>query len=136
MPKVQPNALPKRLVYHCEFCQQNGHLEEFCFRKKRVERQERAWGNQDQFYQGDRQDLPHCDEMRNCFAGGERGGGFQARAPGGERRFVDRAPSHFQRGYGPRDQRLVRELERLRFEGRGYSSRGDFFDCHTPLLSR
>ncbi|WVZ70293.1 hypothetical protein U9M48_018970 [Paspalum notatum var. saurae] len=55
-PKSQPTPVPRRLVYHCEFCQQYGHLEEFCFRRKRVERQERAWGNQDQFYQGGRQD--------------------------------------------------------------------------------
>jgi len=102
-PKSQPNPVPRRPVYHCEFCQRNGHLEEFCFRRKRVERQERAWGNQDQFYQGGRQDPPHRGEMRDRFAGGERGGGFQARAPGGERRFTGRAPSRFQRGYGPRD---------------------------------
>ncbi|WVZ75681.1 hypothetical protein U9M48_023716 [Paspalum notatum var. saurae] len=60
--------------------------------------------------------------MRDRFAGGERGGDFQARAPGGERRFVGRAPSHFLRGYGPRDQGFVRELKRPRFEGRGYFS--------------
>ncbi|WVZ52928.1 LOW QUALITY PROTEIN: hypothetical protein U9M48_003927 [Paspalum notatum var. saurae] len=87
-PKSQPNPVPRRPVYHCEFCQRNGHLEEFCFRRKRVERHERAWGNQDQFYQGGRQDPPHHGEMRDRFAGGERGGGFQARAPGGERRFT------------------------------------------------
>ncbi|WVZ63710.1 hypothetical protein U9M48_013319 [Paspalum notatum var. saurae] len=40
--KSQPNPVPRRPVYHCEFCQRNGHLEEFCFRRKRVERQERA----------------------------------------------------------------------------------------------
>ncbi|WVZ52280.1 hypothetical protein U9M48_003356 [Paspalum notatum var. saurae] len=33
--------------------------------------------------------------MRDRFAGDERGGSFQAHAPGGERRFVGRAPSHF-----------------------------------------
>ncbi|WVZ79849.1 LOW QUALITY PROTEIN: hypothetical protein U9M48_027378 [Paspalum notatum var. saurae] len=122
-PKSQSNPVSRRPIYHCEFCQRNDHLEEFCFRRKRVERQERAWGNQDQFYQGDRQDPPHRGEMRDRFAGGERGGGFQARAPGGERRFVGRALSHFQRGYGPRDREFVRELERPRFEGHGYSSR-------------
>ncbi|WVZ53097.1 hypothetical protein U9M48_004083 [Paspalum notatum var. saurae] len=103
-PKSQPNPVPRRPVYHCEFCQRNSHLEEFCFRRKRVERQERAWGNQDQFHQGGRQDPPHRGEMRDRFAGGERGGGFQARAPGGEKCFTGRAPSRFQCGYGPRDR--------------------------------
>ena len=44
-PKIQPNPLPKRSVFHYEFCQRSGHLEEFYFRRKWVERQERAWGN-------------------------------------------------------------------------------------------
>ncbi|WVZ80464.1 LOW QUALITY PROTEIN: hypothetical protein U9M48_027935 [Paspalum notatum var. saurae] len=82
-PKSQPNPVPRRPVYHCEFCQRNGHLEEVCSRRKRVERQERAWGNQDQFYQGGRQDPPYRGEMRDRFAGGERGGGYQACAPSG-----------------------------------------------------
>ncbi|WVZ63573.1 hypothetical protein U9M48_013196 [Paspalum notatum var. saurae] len=34
-PKSQSNPVPRRHVYHCEFCQRNGHLEEFCFRRKR-----------------------------------------------------------------------------------------------------
>ena len=74
--------------------------------------------------------------MRDRFAGGERGGGFQARAPGGERHFVGRAPGRFQRGCGPRDRGFVRELERPRLEGRGYSSRGDFFDCAYPTFEQ
>ncbi|WVZ52036.1 hypothetical protein U9M48_003131 [Paspalum notatum var. saurae] len=52
-PKSQPKPVPRRPVYHCEFC----------FRRKRVEKQERAWGNQAQFYQGGRQDPPHRDEI-------------------------------------------------------------------------
>ncbi|WVZ98086.1 hypothetical protein U9M48_043565 [Paspalum notatum var. saurae] len=134
--KSQPNPVHMRPVYHCEFCLRNGHLEEFCFRKKRVERQERAWGNQDQFYQGGRQDPPHRGEMRDHFADGERGGGFQARAPGGKRRFTGRDPSRFQRGYGSHDRGIVRELVRPRFEGCGYSSCGDFFDCAYPTFEQ
>ena len=33
--------------YHCEFCHRDGHLVEFCFRRRRVERHEREfaqWG--------------------------------------------------------------------------------------------
>jgi hypothetical protein len=31
-PQSQPH--PKKPTYHCEFCQRDGHLEEFCFRRK------------------------------------------------------------------------------------------------------
>ncbi|WVZ76688.1 hypothetical protein U9M48_024641 [Paspalum notatum var. saurae] len=136
-PKSQPNPVPRRPVYHCEFCQRNGHLEEFCFRRKRVERQERAWGNQDQFYQGGRQDPSHRGERRDRFAGSERGSGLQARAPSGERRFTGRAPSHFQHGYGPRDRGFERAFEGSRFGGRGYPDRrDDFFDCAYPTFEQ
>ncbi|WVZ80792.1 LOW QUALITY PROTEIN: hypothetical protein U9M48_028243 [Paspalum notatum var. saurae] len=133
-PKSQPYPVPRRSVYHYEFCQRNGHLEEFCFRWKWVERQERAWGNLDQFYQGGRQDPSHRGERRDRFAGGKRGGGFQARAPGGERRFVGQAPSRFQCGYGPRDRGFERAFEGSRFGGRGYPDRhDDFFDYGSAL---
>ena len=75
--------------------------------------------------------------MRDRFAGGERGGGFQARAPGGERRFTGRAPSRFQRGYGPRDRGFERAFEGSRFGGRGYPDRrDDFFDCAYPTFEQ
>ncbi|WVZ51925.1 hypothetical protein U9M48_003025 [Paspalum notatum var. saurae] len=105
-PKSQPNPVPRRPVYHCEFCQRNGHLEE----EAGLEAGE-SLGNQDQFYQGGRQDSLHHSEMRDRFAGGEKEGGFQAHAPSGERRFVGRAPSRFQRGYGPRDRGFDRGIE-------------------------
>ncbi|WVZ94143.1 hypothetical protein U9M48_040075 [Paspalum notatum var. saurae] len=35
-------------------------------KRKRVKRQEKAWGNQDQFYQGGRQNPPQRGEMRDC----------------------------------------------------------------------
>ena len=73
--------------------------------------------------------------MRNRFAGGKRGGGFQARAPGGERRFVGRAPSRFQHGCGPRDRGFERAFEGSCFGGRGYPDRhDDFFDCAYPTF--
>ena len=74
--------------------------------------------------------------MRDRFASGERGGGFQARGPGDERRFTGRAPSRFQCGYGPHDRGFERAFERPRFEGRDYTSRGDFFDCAFPTFEQ
>jgi hypothetical protein len=42
-PKIKPphkQNLPKREVrYHCEYCERDGHLASFCFRRKRDERQ-------------------------------------------------------------------------------------------------
>ncbi|WVZ84350.1 hypothetical protein U9M48_031390 [Paspalum notatum var. saurae] len=42
-PKSQPNPVPRRPVYHCEFCQRNGRLEEFCFRRKQDRGMEDVW---------------------------------------------------------------------------------------------
>ena len=135
-PRAQPNP-PRRQTYHCEFCQRYDHLEEFCFRRKRVERQERAWGNQDQFYQGGRQGPPHHGEMRDRFVGG-RGGGFQACAPGGERRFAGRGQGCFGRGSGSRDrgfESFDRGFGRPCFGGRGHrapSFDSAYFDYAYP----
>ena len=112
-------------------------MEEFYFRRKWVERQERAWGNQDQFYQGGRQDPPHRSEMKDRFAGGH-GGGFQARAPGDERRFVGQGQGRFGHGSGPHDQGFVsfeRGYKRPCFGGRGRRAPefdSIYFDCAYP----
>ena len=75
--------------------------------------------------------------MRDRVAGGRRGDGFQARAPGGERRFAGRASSRFGRGYGPRDRGFERAFEGSRFGGRGYPGRrDDFFDCAHPTFEQ
>ena len=35
--------------YHCEFCDREGHLEEFCFRRKRAVRREQERWNTDMY---------------------------------------------------------------------------------------
>jgi hypothetical protein len=37
-PKENPKPKPKRKPFHCEHCGRDGHLNEFCFRRKREER--------------------------------------------------------------------------------------------------
>jgi hypothetical protein len=42
---------PKRAVrYHCEYCHRKGHLEEFCFRRKRDERRDLEMRNRDMYH--------------------------------------------------------------------------------------
>ena len=88
--KPKTPAHPKKSQFHCEFCKRQGHLEEFCFRRKRLERVERAQARQDSFYQqGGRKRVPRFQrrgerlEARARRSGGGRGAGFGRRAPGG-----------------------------------------------------
>jgi hypothetical protein len=37
-PKLKPKPKPKPKPFHCEHCGRDGHLAEFCFRRKREER--------------------------------------------------------------------------------------------------
>ena len=46
-PKPQPKPWPE--IFVCDYCHRQGHLEEFCFRRKRAERLEKSWRNKDQF---------------------------------------------------------------------------------------
>ena len=39
-PQARPSPLKREVRYHCEFCDREGHLEEFCFRRKRAVRRE------------------------------------------------------------------------------------------------
>ncbi|RLM78030.1 hypothetical protein C2845_PM12G12760 [Panicum miliaceum] len=49
-PKVNPQ--PERMRFHCDHCGRDGHLAEFCYRRKRAERRERQWRNQDMYHPG------------------------------------------------------------------------------------
>src|SRR5579859_81565 len=40
----------REVRYHCEYCQRDGHLAEFCFRRKRDERREFEWNNRDRYH--------------------------------------------------------------------------------------
>jgi hypothetical protein len=141
--RAQPPLSPKRVsqpkshqrVFHCVFCGRDGHLEEFCFRRKRVEKREREWANPDMFYQGaGRHDQPQRGDRRDARArraGGGHGDGFAYHAPRGGR-FAGQAPSHAN-GYGPWDHGFGRFNE-PRFPHRGGHWTQDdgygMFDCY------
>ena len=48
--KLQPQPKPWTETFVCDYCHKQGHLEEFCFRRKRTERLEKSWRNKDQFH--------------------------------------------------------------------------------------
>jgi hypothetical protein len=50
--RAQPRETPKPkpVRFHCEHCGRDGHLEEFCWRKKREVRREKEVGNRDRYY--------------------------------------------------------------------------------------
>jgi hypothetical protein len=48
-PKENPKPKPKLKSFHCEHCGRDGHLAEFCFRKKREERLARELANKDRY---------------------------------------------------------------------------------------
>jgi len=94
---------PKREVrYHYEFCDRDGHLEEFCFRRKRDVRRELERRNSDmysaQVYFPPRRGGRKNARARRVSGGQGDGGGY--RAPAGDR-FAGRAPGRPQYGYGP-----------------------------------
>ena len=75
--------------------------------------------------------------MKDRFASGH-GGGFQARAPGDERRFAGQGQGRFGHGSGPRDRGFVsfeRGFKRPCFGGRGRRAPefdSIYFDCAYP----
>jgi hypothetical protein len=48
-PKENPKPKPKSKPFHCEHCGRDGHLAEFCFRRKREERLARELANKDRY---------------------------------------------------------------------------------------
>jgi hypothetical protein len=48
-PKENPKPKPKPKPFHCEHCGRDGHLAEFCFRRKREERLARELANNDRY---------------------------------------------------------------------------------------
>jgi hypothetical protein len=48
-PKENPKPKPKPKPFHCEHCGRDGHLAEFCFRRKREERLARELANKDRY---------------------------------------------------------------------------------------
>ena len=114
-PKPQPK--PKRWpeTFVCDYCHRQGHLEEFCFRRKRAERLERSWRNKDQFHQeGSRPFVPRravWSDDRARRVGGGGGDDFGRRAPVGGG-FPQAPGRRFGYDFGPPSS----EFERARFE--------------------
>jgi hypothetical protein len=48
-PKENPKPKTKPKPFHCEHCGRDGHLAEFCFRRKREERLDRDLANKDRY---------------------------------------------------------------------------------------
>jgi hypothetical protein len=48
-PREDPKQKPKPKSFHCEHCGRDGHLVEFCFRRKREERLARVLANKDRY---------------------------------------------------------------------------------------
>jgi hypothetical protein len=48
-PKENPKPKPKPKPFHCEHCWRDGHLAEFSFRRKRVDRLARELANKDRY---------------------------------------------------------------------------------------
>jgi hypothetical protein len=48
-PKGSPKPKPKPKPFHCEHCGRDGHLAEFCFRRKREKRLARELSNKDRY---------------------------------------------------------------------------------------
>jgi len=99
----------------CDYCHRQGHLEEFCFRRKRAERLEKSWRNKDQFHQeGSGPVFPRRVEWSDGRArrvGGGSGDDFGRRVPVGG--FHSQAPGHrFGYDFGPPSF----EFEHARFE--------------------
>jgi hypothetical protein len=81
--QLRVNPQPRRVErYHCEYCHREGHLFEFYFRRKRDERRELEWRNQDMYhpFHGVHEPLP-------------RGSVRQAAQPRRVCEFARRAPS-------------------------------------------
>jgi hypothetical protein len=50
-PSEQPQLKPKpKLVrFHCGYCGKEGHMDEFCFKRKREERMAKEWAKKDRY---------------------------------------------------------------------------------------
>ena len=100
----------------CDYCHRQGHLEEFCFRRKRAERLERSWRNKDQFPQeGSRPFAPQRAvwlDNRARRVGGGSGDDFEHRAPVGGSSRSQTPGRCFGYDFGPSSS----EFERSRFE--------------------
>ena len=120
-PPPKENNHKRGVRYHYEFCHRDGHLAEFCFRRRHVERREREFANLDMYHQPHGDHAPRRWDMRVAEprrVGGGRGDGRGYHAPMGGR-FFSRAPHRRQYGGGPCDRGFEH------FDGPRFDRRGD-----------
>ena len=121
-PSATPKPKPKPIRFHCEFCGRDGHLEEFCWRRKKKERMAREFENRDRYrpFSGEprpRATFPRSEAfVRTIPPRGARGSSSRGRGEfGGE--FARRPPP---RGFGRYDRSFESRGEfRPRFPPRG-----------------
>ena len=98
--KEKPKPQPKPL-FHCEFCGRDGHLEQFCWKKRREERRQFEFSNQDRYHSshsvpgsGSRAPQGPVRSASSGFRGVPRParGGFQDRSFDRPRREFGRRP--------------------------------------------
>src|SRR6185312_5293478 len=81
-PQARPPSPKCEVRYHCEFCDRKGHLEEFCFRRKRAERREQERWNADMYaarVHGPSRRSDRRDARARRVGGGQGdGGGYRA----------------------------------------------------------
>jgi hypothetical protein len=74
----QPKPKPKLVRFHCGYCVRDRHKDEFCFKKKRVERMAKEWANKDKYHLSNdvlepRVQMPKAKaSVRTVLAWGER----------------------------------------------------------------
>src|SRR6185295_5683808 len=84
-PQVRHPPPKREARYHCEFCDREGHMEEFCFRRKRAVRKEQERRNAD-MYSARVHGPSRRGDMRDARArrvGGGQGDGGGYRTPAG-----------------------------------------------------
>jgi len=93
-PEPRVNPQPERVRFCCEHCGGDGHLAEFWYRRKRAERQEHQWRNQDLYH-------PvhgvHRPRQFSPLSGARR---EQHKREGERHKGSRRDPNHGQYGFG------------------------------------
>jgi hypothetical protein len=60
----QPKPKHKLMLFHCDYCERDGHKDEFCFKKKREERMSKEWANKDKYHPSNGVLEPHVQMPR------------------------------------------------------------------------
>jgi hypothetical protein len=121
---------PREEVFVCMFCGRAGHLDEFCFRRKRIERRHVEYARdsyRDEFIDFSPRSYSHVPpRFYSCASSHTFSRALPHTSPSALPQFTH-GPNHRSYGFGPRENRF----ETRRF---GYGSRshhGDRFPCRS-----